>query len=61
MTLVGVFVGEIFFGCLYLLVSCDPTAEKVQALKELATIFLSPTVALVGAATGFYFGGKAPS
>ena len=27
-------------------------------LKELLTIILGPLVALVGAATGFYFGGK---
>lgn len=31
---------------------------EMKDLKELLTIVLGPIIALVGAATGFYFGGK---
>lgn len=33
----------------------------VGAVKDLLTIVLGPTVALVGAATGFYYGTKPPT
>jgi hypothetical protein len=54
--LVIVFAIEVLAGFAYLFSSREHPKEAAEALKDLATIFLSPTVALVGAATGFYFG-----
>jgi len=47
--------GEVAFAFWGLLkVIADP--NQIQALKDVVTMVLSPTVALVGAATGFYYG-----
>lgn len=60
LSLVGVFALEVVGGFIYLFWTCGNPQDTINALKELATIFLGPTVALVGAATGFYFG-RSPS
>lgn len=54
--LVLIFMGEVIFGLWYGFLGKEPFHERIHTIKEIATIFLSPTVALVGAATGFYFG-----
>lgn len=65
--LVWLLVGEIMFFLLVALVNGlgtggDPShgafGLKFADLKDLFTIVLTPTTALVGAATGFYYGGK---
>jgi hypothetical protein len=33
-----------------------PDKERLDALKDLLTVTLGPTVALLGSAIGFYFG-----
>jgi hypothetical protein len=49
-------VGWAFYIILYPPLTSD---EKIMgAVKDILTIVLSPTVALVGAATGFYYGTK---
>jgi hypothetical protein len=35
-----------------------PKPDHIKEIKDMITIFFTPTVALVGAATGFYYGGK---
>ncbi|HEX5453583.1 MAG TPA: hypothetical protein VFX06_07305 [Stellaceae bacterium] len=54
--LVVILAAEIGFGLWFLSANCAALPERVEAVREMATIFLGPTVALVGAATGFYFG-----
>lgn len=54
--LVVIFATEIWAGMSFGLSGAPPYAERIQALKDIAAIFLGPTIALVGAATGFYFG-----
>jgi len=61
LSLVGIFAAEVLFGIVYLAFGCGATADRINALKDLALIFLGPTVALVGAATGFYFGRSSQS
>ena len=56
LALVAVFAVEVIFSIWFLAHSCPDLDSAVKALKELAEVFLGPTVALVGAATGFYFG-----
>jgi hypothetical protein len=55
-SLVAIFGIEVIASIIYLFVACDDLSGRVEALKEFAQIFLGPTVALVGAGTGFYFG-----
>jgi len=50
------FLAEIVGAIVFLSISPFELDDTIGALKELATIFISPTVALVGAAAGFYFG-----
>lgn len=58
--LVAIFAVEIWAG---IRAMTNPEIVKddhaVNAVKDLFLIMLSPTVALVGAATGFYYGTKA--
>jgi hypothetical protein len=51
-----IFAGEVLAGMYFCLAGNPPYAERIQAVKEVCGIFLTPTVALVGAAAGFYFG-----
>jgi hypothetical protein len=51
--LVAIFGFEVFAAMAALLL-CKPA--QISDVKELLTVILSPTVALVGSATGFYFG-----
>ncbi len=39
--------------------SCDALKANVESLKLVLEIVVTPLVGLVGAVTGFYFGGKA--
>lgn len=43
---------------LFVVVFCTQTADRIENLKSVLTLVLSPTVALFGAATGFYYGTK---
>jgi hypothetical protein len=45
---------------LYFIVFSDRLSDDkiVAAAKDIIALLLNPTVALVGAATGFYYGGK---
>lgn len=54
--LVLIFAGEVAFSIDFLWHSKLNLNDAIAALKELAALYVSPTVALVGAATGFYFG-----
>ena len=57
--LVTIFGGEISIAMLVLLLW--KTEQDIQHLKDLLTLILSPTVALVGSAMGFYFGTRSGS
>jgi hypothetical protein len=59
LALVLIFAGEVWAGLYFGLSGAPPYAERIQVLKDVAAIFLGPTIALVGAATGFYFGRSA--
>ena len=59
-TLTLLFATEVLIGLLFVLFGDAPYNDRVQAAKELAAIFLGPTIALVGTATGFYFGRSNP-
>jgi hypothetical protein len=50
---------EICAGMVFVFWGARPYSERLQAIKDLSAIFLGPTIALVGAATGFYFGRSA--
>ena len=54
--LIAVFAVQIIIGVIYCLWGSPPYSERILALKDMCTMFLSPTNALVGAAAGFYFG-----
>jgi hypothetical protein len=56
MGIVLIFAGEVAAGMSFSLSGNSPYAERIQALKDVSAIFLGPTIALAGAATGFYFG-----
>ena len=45
-------------GALWVVVRCNGTPDNatIENLKSILTLVLSPTVALFGAATGFYYG-----
>lgn len=47
-------LGTVFVGAFVAVIT---STVSVKDLKELLLIFLGPLIALVGAATGFYFGG----
>jgi hypothetical protein len=53
--LVALFVVEVLGGGVFLLWGGPPYAERVQALKDFAVIFVGPTAALAGSVTAFYF------
>jgi Na+/citrate or Na+/malate symporter len=57
--LLGVLAAEVFFA-LVVMVAASLFCTKVPTdfLKEVMVIVFGPTVALVGSATGFYFGSK---
>jgi len=50
---------EICVGMGFVCWGTPPYGDRMQALKDLSAMFLGPTIALVGAATGFYFGRSA--
>jgi hypothetical protein len=58
--LVLLFVAEIAFLTAFFWFNHDKAdAGRFSDLKDFMGLILTPTVALVGAATGFYFGGRA--
>lgn len=56
--LVGIVVASFVFTYLRSVTSMEIGGIAVKDVKEILTMIFSPIVALVGAVTGFYFGGK---
>ena len=56
-TAIVIFAAEVVFSVCFLAHTAPQDLNgAITAIKEFALIFLGPTVALVGATTGFYFG-----
>lgn len=53
--LIWILAGIIAISLLIVMFSCKPTVENLKSILEL---IFTPIIALVGAATGFYFGEK---
>lgn len=54
--IISIFAAEVLAGMSFGFYGNSPYADRIQAIKEVSAILLAPTIALVGAAAGFYFG-----